>query len=39
MIIVCHMDDLKLSHVDENEVTKVIKELEEMYGKMITIRG
>jgi hypothetical protein len=38
--ITWHVDDLKLSHEDENEVTKIIKWLKEIYGEdMIVSRG
>ena len=32
--VVWHVDDLKLSHMDEREVTKVISGLEGVYRKM-----
>eukprot|EP00957_Ditylum_brightwellii_P148233 11286792-Ditylum_brightwellii.AAC.1 len=36
--IVWHMDDLKLLHVDGKEIKKVLKWLDEKYGKMKTYR-
>jgi hypothetical protein len=38
--ITWHLDDLKLSHVDKNEVTKMIEWLESIYGQdMLIYRG
>ena len=34
-----YVDDLKLSHSDENEVTKMIDILESKFGKMNVVRG
>ena len=34
-----HVDYLKLSHEDKNEVTNLIKELEMIYGIIRTMRG
>ena len=39
MTICWHVDDLKISHVDKREVTKMIEWLEGKYGKMRTTRG
>ena len=39
MTICWHVDDLKISHVDPREVTKMIEWLESKYGKMRTTRG
>eukprot|EP00957_Ditylum_brightwellii_P112576 8581787-Ditylum_brightwellii.AAC.2 len=33
------MDDLKISHVDNREVTKMLQILEKKYGKMQTTQG
>jgi hypothetical protein len=35
--ITWHVDDLRLSHEDENEVTKIIKWLKEIYGNDIRV--
>ena len=37
--IVWHVDDLKISHVDPNVVTTVLKQLESKYGEMSITRG
>jgi hypothetical protein len=37
--IVWHVDDLKISHVDPNVVTNIIKQLESKYGEMSVTRG
>jgi hypothetical protein len=37
--IVWHVDDLKISHVDPNVVTTIIKQLELKYGAMSITRG
>jgi hypothetical protein len=34
-----HVDDLKISHVDSNVVTDIIKQIEKVYGEMTTKRG
>ena len=39
MTITWHVDDLKFSHKDPAEVTKVIKWLEAKYGKLSVSRG
>ena len=39
MTIVWHVDDLKISHHDPKEVSKTIKKLEQIYGKMKVTRG
>ena len=39
-LTVCwHVDDLKISYVDANEVTKMIQWLESEYGEMHRSRG
>jgi hypothetical protein len=37
--VVWYVDDNKLSHVDENVVSKVIKSVEDVYGPLVTTRG
>jgi hypothetical protein len=37
--IVWHVDDLKISHINPNVVTSVIKQLELKYGTMSVTRG
>jgi hypothetical protein len=37
--IVWHVDDLKISHVDPDVVTSIIKQLESKYGEMSVTRG
>ena len=37
--ICCHVDDLKLSHEDPNEITKMIDISEKHFGKMNVKRG
>ena len=37
--VCCHMDDLKISCADANEVTKMIQWLESEYGEMHGSRG
>ena len=39
MTICWHVDDLKISHVDAQEVTKVIADLEKLHGAIRTTRG
>ena len=39
MTICWHVDNLKISHVDHRQVTKMIKWLERRYGKMQVSRG
>jgi hypothetical protein len=39
MTICWHVDDLKISHVDKREVTRMLRWLEKMYGEMRTTRG
>eukprot|EP00957_Ditylum_brightwellii_P108424 8271124-Ditylum_brightwellii.AAC.1 len=39
MAICWHVDDLKISHIDSREVTKVLNILQKKYGKMRTTRG
>ena len=39
MTICWHVDDLKVSHVDHRQVTKMIKWIERCYGKMQVSRG
>ena len=37
MTVTWHVDDLKISHKDEKEVTKFIKGLGETYGNKLTV--
>jgi hypothetical protein len=37
--IAWHVDDLKISHVDPDVVSKVIEDIEKVYGKMTVTRG
>ena len=39
MTICWHVDNLKVSHVDENEVKTMIEKLEQKFGKMSTTYG
>ena len=39
MTVVLHVDDLKISHVDGEEIEKVLSALEEAYGKLEVQRG
>ena len=39
MTIVWHVDDLKISHVDPEEVTKMCNKLKELYGEIVVHRG
>ena len=39
LTVCCHMDDLKISCADVNEVTKMIQWLESEYGEMHVSRG
>ena len=33
MAIICHVDDLKISHVDDKELTLITKCMNRMHGK------
>ena len=37
MTVTWHVDDLKISHMDSNEVTKCIKHFKNIYGDRMTI--
>jgi hypothetical protein len=37
--IVWYVDDVKVSHQDEKEVTNIIEKVEEHFGKVVTVRG
>ena len=37
MTVTWHVDDLKISHKESDEVTKFIRELEEVYGDKLTV--
>ena len=37
MIVTWHVDDLKISHMDSNEVRKCIKHFKRIYGNMMTV--
>ena len=37
MTVTWHVDDLKISHKDEKEVTEFIKDLGEIYGNKLTV--
>lgn len=39
LTVTLHVDDLKISHVDSFEVTKLIRYLEKIYGKVVVHRG
>eukprot|EP00957_Ditylum_brightwellii_P078671 5981757-Ditylum_brightwellii.AAC.1 len=39
MTVCWHVDDLKISHVDDAEVTKILEWLEKTYGQLRTTRG
>ena len=39
MKVVCHVDDLKLSHVDIFEITKFAGYMSSIYGGLIVYRG
>ena len=40
ILTICwHVDDLKISHVDKNVVTRFIRDLEKIYGKCSVSRG
>ncbi len=39
MTIVWYLNDLKISHIDAKEVTKMCKNLEKLHNKVILYRG
>jgi hypothetical protein len=37
MTVTCHVDDLKISHMDSVEVTECIKHFKKIYGNKMTV--